>query len=278
MACRLAVAIAALLLPTHAAVSSVDEFREVERAFIGAVNDAPAGTRSVVFDVGANDGGWSGQWRKGLVAAKRKIRKPSVDMGETVMVKTVNLAELLKSHITADTVSLMKLDVEGYEFELLPWLFGQGALCLLDYLIVEWHINSVEPSQRLSALGFRLSFYSMLRHGCEKPPVAVFMEDYIPNNYAVAVPGLFRVAMEHTSWSGPTRGGVRLSSITSRFEKKDAAFFKDTTQESLDEKHAHAPQCHGSCFYEELSLNLSATHAAYKLMQQNKVPVVKDGL
>lgn len=70
-------------------------------------------------------------------------------------------------------VSLVKIDVEGYEFSLLPWLLLRGALCLPRYLLIEWHLSTLEPQRRLAGLSMRLALDDMLRDGCATPPVAV---------------------------------------------------------------------------------------------------------
>ena len=66
--------------------------------------------------------------------------------------------------------AFMKFDVEGAEYELLPWLLARGALCLLDVLNIEWHLNRVPPHKRLSALALHLSLHGLLHDGCASPP------------------------------------------------------------------------------------------------------------
>ena len=71
-------------------------------------------------------------------------------------IPAIDLAELMRSRLPRDagdsesdsdaarpadgpaaTLSFLKFDVEGAEFDLLPWLLLQGALCRVDYLLVE---------------------------------------------------------------------------------------------------------------------------------------------
>ena len=128
------------------------------------------------------------------------------------------------------TFGLLKLDVEGMEGELLPWLLSHGLLCRMRYIIIEWHLNRVlnrvPPPRRLAALGLRLSLHSLLEHGCATPPKAVCHDDFTANNFALPVPGLPRVAMEHASWAGRSRGGIDISQATTFYENADFAFFE----------------------------------------------------
>ena len=67
-------------------------------------------------------------------------------------VPAIDLAALLRVQLPEDgrTLSYLKLDVEGAEFELLPWLLLQGALCRVGYLLVEWHLLIVSGPTSVS--------------------------------------------------------------------------------------------------------------------------------
>ncbi|GLJ38466.1 hypothetical protein SUGI_0783510 [Cryptomeria japonica] len=59
-------------------------------------------------------------------------------------VKTVqgfDFAEWLKNTVSADDFVVMKMDVEGTEFDLVPRLMETGAICLIDELFLECHYN-----------------------------------------------------------------------------------------------------------------------------------------
>jgi len=102
------------------------------------------------------------------------------------------------------TISLMKLDTEGAEYELLPWLLTHGVLCHLDYVIVEWHLNRLDLPDRLPAIGLRLSLPSLLRAGCERPPKLIEHDQPWEANTRVMVPGLHSLAMLHSYPTGRT--------------------------------------------------------------------------
>ena len=52
-----------------------------------------------------------------------------------------DFAEWLKSTVTERDFVVMKMDVEGTEFDLIPRLFETGAICLIDEIFLECHYN-----------------------------------------------------------------------------------------------------------------------------------------
>lgn len=89
------------------------------------------------------------------------------------------------------SLSLLKLDIEGTEWSLLPRLLATQSLCPLDHLVMEWHLNNAPPESRLAALGLRLSFHTQLRLGCPTgiAPKTVWNVEFPWNNYMVPIPG-----------------------------------------------------------------------------------------
>ncbi|PWZ39603.1 hypothetical protein Zm00014a_005411 [Zea mays] len=61
--------------------------------------------------------------------------------GEVRSVPAFDLAEWLKQTVTEQDYLVMKMDVEGTEFDLIPRLFDTGAICLVDELFLECHYN-----------------------------------------------------------------------------------------------------------------------------------------
>lgn len=212
--------------------------------------------------------------------------KSTSEFSQLETVPTIDLAKLMLSHFPADgsSLNLAKIDVEGFEYELLPWLLAQGALCRAHYLIIEWHLNSVVPPARLAALGLQLSFQTLLEHGCSTPPRIIFHDDYRPNNFGLAVPGLARVAMEHASWAGRSKGGVHISQSLNKFQNQDEDYFVRMKGERSKSPlcTARRPVCAGSsntsCIYESMACDLEATKEAHRSAMMNKLPAVKAGL
>ena len=124
-------------------------------------------------------------------------------------VRSIDLAAFINRHLPkvndGDVVSLMKLDVDGAEYDLLPWLLAEGALCRVRYLIIGWHLNKVPPHERLSALGLRLSFHHLLEAGCRSPPALIDHDEPVNSNFYGTVPGLSELAERYSAY--PERAG-----------------------------------------------------------------------
>ncbi|KAG8099014.1 hypothetical protein GUJ93_ZPchr0013g36051 [Zizania palustris] len=60
---------------------------------------------------------------------------------EVRSVPAFDFAEWLKRTVSEQDYVVMKMDVEGTEFDLIPRLFDTGAICLIDELFLECHYN-----------------------------------------------------------------------------------------------------------------------------------------
>ena len=148
--------------------------------------------------------------------------------GKPVPVRTVDLAALLNEHGRApETPLLLKLDVEGGEYELIPHLLASGALCHATHVLIEWHLNSLPPQRRLQGFAMRHSIDEMLARGCSSfrtsaagEPVAarggrvrVAHIEYPPNNLGTQIVGLVELMHQRTRYvdvatEETRRGGV----------------------------------------------------------------------
>ncbi|KAL6657245.1 hypothetical protein ACP70R_005025 [Stipagrostis hirtigluma subsp. patula] len=61
--------------------------------------------------------------------------------GEVRSVPAFDFAQWLKKTVSEQDYVVMKMDVEGTEFDLIPRLFDTGAICLIDELFLECHYN-----------------------------------------------------------------------------------------------------------------------------------------
>ena len=212
--------------------------------------------------------------------------------GKTVAVRSVDLAALLHRVLRPHTggvldharaflhssraplvpLSLLKLDVEAFEYSLLPWLLLSGALCDVTHFLVEWHLNLRPLGQRLKALALRLSLHSLLEDGCAVPPRALYHEEYPPTNFAVPIPGLHDVLAEHSLWAGKdVAGGVRPSAPTVTRLRADQKLLNHTREQAAasdgDPSCAYgggAVRCLGWCRHEQLACNASRAAASYE--------------
>ena len=73
--------------------------------------------------------------------------------GEVEKIKGFDFANWLKKTVSKNDFVVMKMDVEGTEFDLIPKLFETGAICLIDEIFLECHYNRWQrccPGQRSS--------------------------------------------------------------------------------------------------------------------------------
>ncbi|KAJ7950059.1 Methyltransferase [Quillaja saponaria] len=71
--------------------------------------------------------------------------------GEVEKIKGFDFANWLKNTVSEKDFVVMKMDVEGTEFDLIPKLFETGAICLVDEIFLECHYNRWQrccPGQR----------------------------------------------------------------------------------------------------------------------------------
>ncbi|KAL3826174.1 hypothetical protein ACJIZ3_022203 [Penstemon smallii] len=65
----------------------------------------------------------------------------STSSGNVDEIKGFDFANWLKNTVSERDYVVMKMDVEGTEFDLIPRLFKTGAICLIDELFLECHYN-----------------------------------------------------------------------------------------------------------------------------------------
>ncbi|CAK8542036.1 unnamed protein product [Lathyrus sativus] len=73
--------------------------------------------------------------------------------GEVEKIQGFDFANWLKNTVTKNDFVVMKMDVEGTEFDLVPRLFETGAICLIDEIFLECHYNRWQrccPGERSS--------------------------------------------------------------------------------------------------------------------------------
>ncbi|KAK7287253.1 hypothetical protein RIF29_00427 [Crotalaria pallida] len=61
--------------------------------------------------------------------------------GEVEKIRGFDFADWLKNTVSRNDFVVMKMDVEGTEFDLIPRLFETGAICLVDEIFLECHYN-----------------------------------------------------------------------------------------------------------------------------------------
>ncbi|KAH1068572.1 hypothetical protein GYH30_006230 [Glycine max] len=73
------------------------------------------------------------------------------DGGEVEKIPGFDFVDWLKNTVSENDFVVMKMDVEGTEFDLIPRLFETRAICLVDEIFLECHYNRWQrccPGQR----------------------------------------------------------------------------------------------------------------------------------
>ncbi|XLU30099.1 hypothetical protein S245_066165 [Arachis hypogaea] len=74
----------------------------------------------------------------------------------TLKIKGFDFAAWLKNTVSKNDFVVVKMDVEGTKFDLIPRLFETGAICLVDEIFLECHYNRWQrccPGQRSAKYG-----------------------------------------------------------------------------------------------------------------------------
>ncbi|KAL6902296.1 hypothetical protein ACP4OV_005172 [Aristida adscensionis] len=79
--------------------------------------------------------------RRGMGRIRPAAGGAAAASGEVRRVPAFDLAEWLRRTASEQDYVVMKMDVEGAEFELIPRMLDAGAMCLVDELFLECHYN-----------------------------------------------------------------------------------------------------------------------------------------
>lgn len=122
------------------------------------------------------------------------------------------------SRVSEPPVVLLKLDVEGGEYKLLPRLLVSAALCPVSFLHVEWHLYALPPPKRKAAIALKTSLRDILNDGCPSthaslPPRMLYHDEeasFLNFFYDTrAVPCLMEEAAVRTNWSEGTQRSLQ---------------------------------------------------------------------
>jgi FkbM family methyltransferase len=129
------------------------------------INDGPGSKKGDADDVRKPSGRGMGRIRTGAGAME------GVSSGEVRRIPAFDLAEWLKRTASEQDYVVMKMDVEGTEFDLIPRMLDTGAICLVDELFLECHYNRWQrccPGERSpkyrNTYGECLQLFNLLRN------------------------------------------------------------------------------------------------------------------
>lgn len=105
-------------------------------------------------------------------------------------VRTEDFARFVMNNLTLSAASrpspaLVKLDVEGGEYALLPALFASRALCgRVAFVMIEWHLNKIPRSSRRAGLALQASTIPILNATCGSlgyvsQPLSILSRSYL---------------------------------------------------------------------------------------------------
>lgn len=82
--------------------------------------------------------------RTGSTLVKGKLY---LNENESIQVETIDLADWLKKNVSKDELTILKIDVEGMEYKILPHLLENNIQGLIDYWLIEYHSSKIPISQ-----------------------------------------------------------------------------------------------------------------------------------
>lgn len=89
--------------------------------------------------------------RTGSSLIKEKTNHGTITTMEIV---TINLADWIKSNISNEEIVILKLDIEGEEYNVLPHLFENEIDKLIEYWLIEFHGSKIINRTNKNALHY----------------------------------------------------------------------------------------------------------------------------
>lgn len=99
---------------------------------------------TLFFEISRGPGRKNGEMVQAIGRGMGRIQpfESSISMGDNVdKIRGFDFANWLKNTVSKKDFVVMKMDIEGTEFDLIPRLFETGAICLVDELFLECHYN-----------------------------------------------------------------------------------------------------------------------------------------
>ncbi|KAK7390274.1 hypothetical protein VNO78_25573 [Psophocarpus tetragonolobus] len=106
---------------------------------------------SLVFEINSDPGGKVQGKGRGMGRIQPLQSSGGLDGAEVEKIPGFDFADWLKNTVSKNDYVVMKMDVEGTEFDLIPRMFETGAICLVDEIFLECHYNRWQrccPGQR----------------------------------------------------------------------------------------------------------------------------------
>ncbi|KAC9333161.1 hypothetical protein R6Q59_027177 [Mikania micrantha] len=95
---------------------------------------------SLVFEINQTPGDENVETGRGM-GRIQPVKPGGGIVGSTDVIQGFDFANWLKNTVSEKDFVVMKMDVEGTEFDLIPRLIETGAICLIDEVFLECHYN-----------------------------------------------------------------------------------------------------------------------------------------
>lgn len=96
---------------------------------------------SLFFEINGDPGDEGLEKGRGMGRIRPVQSAEASSVGHVDEIKGFDFADWLKKTVSERDFVVMKMDVEGTEFDLIPRLFETGAICLIDEVFLECHYN-----------------------------------------------------------------------------------------------------------------------------------------
>jgi FkbM family methyltransferase len=95
-------------------------------------------------------------------------KKGNLNIEHRIKVDVVDFAKFIKDNFKKEDYIILKVDIEGYEYDLFDHLIRKGAIDYIDKIYCEWHLRKLDMSERdhnnmikaLRNLGFDLTGFN----------------------------------------------------------------------------------------------------------------------
>lgn len=117
---------------------------------------------SLVFGANPENRAAEGEIGMGRIQSRSSLDGSRSSGKQFKTVQGFDFADWLINTVTADDYVVMKMDVEGAEFDLLPRMMETGAICLVDELFLECHYNRWQRSSPLRSTKYGRTYENCL--------------------------------------------------------------------------------------------------------------------
>lgn len=130
----------------------IDRFKHLDiTAYHAAVSNTDG---TIKFNVQSSNGKNGGSTKSGTgssIVSLDEWRCKGGGFVEEVEVPRINLSKWMSEHLIKDDMVILKMDIEGAEYDVLEEIIHSGAIDLIDKVYIEWHSYMfLEPEKYLS--------------------------------------------------------------------------------------------------------------------------------